>query len=303
MLTVGRPVAAMGKRDRLEDAVTRQRRIDKKVRREKHQHRRLEQRAEMLKSAVSLDDLKEQLRVLEQLTGTKKGAKSHRKEHKGKKAPGGADPLQLKRMEELREKISILEAAEGDDENRDTSGDDDDDGARSDSRGSSRSSSGASSDNETGEVGAPTEQGGGAGLWAAFFEQEPAAAAGNAAGAPSAPSQPQRHPPSASSVLFGVKVDAKPKDAPGGVASLAKGATAASFVPRAVQRRKEPVGAGGSASAAAGPAAVLTVLGRAADPLARPARPPMPAVTGESDDDLDALLADVDEAVANAAAP
>src|SRR5687767_9723460 len=110
----------MGKRDRLTDVLDKQRRQDKKLRKERLKHKRLEQRATLLRdgAAETLPKLKEEQRVLQQLAKQKKpgGGKGDRggkdvKWVKGKKVEASAlDELQQKRLAELDEKIKLLEA-------------------------------------------------------------------------------------------------------------------------------------------------------------------------------------------------
>jgi hypothetical protein len=280
----------MVKRERLTDALEIQRKQEKKHRAEKLRHRRLEQRAEMLNNAVTVEDLREQLKVLQQLAGRKGGQADKRSGGRGEKPRGGLDPLQAKRMAELEERIAILEGKE-------------DDAAGSGSAGgSTRSSSPDTSDDEEEVV---TLRGGAVAdvaaddAWAAFFTTQPAASATMAAPAVSAPQQPS------GSTLYGLKLAAPAGAKPTGTAadittgkvSIAGGGSATSFVPLAVRRRQQLQPAG---AAAAQPlttqqstSTTASVRYAAPDPLAQLASASAPQRT---DDELEAFLGGVDAA-------
>ena len=288
----------MGKRDRLPDALETQRRADKRVRRQKARHKRLEQRAEMLRDAVSIDDLKEQLKVLQQLAGpaAKKVQRDGRKAYetrKGEKPRGGLDPLQAKRMQELEEKIALLEAQNDEEAARvgesDASGSDNDADAAGADRGSSASS--FSSDDEDdrrqrGRGGHRAEDTGAAaaadsamdvdGAWGAFFSEQLPAAVAHAAPSTGAAAGGTRPAAAASTKVFGVSLEAPTQQrgaatsapaaaghATTGAVSLAQGGTAMSFVPLAIRRRQ---GGQGQAVPQAAPHGVPAAGGSSAAP-------------------------------------
>jgi hypothetical protein len=304
----------MAKRDRLPDAMQQQRKAEKRQARQKRQQRRLQQKAEMLQDAVSLDALKEQRKVLQQLGGGKNGKQQGSGKHqggKGEKPRGGLDPLQAKQLEEVEEKIRILEAEDvaalsGDDSSsagadsaddapagRNDSSSDDEDAAGDRRHGAKHRAEGGSGTavNDTVDVEADD-------AWGAFFAEAEDAA-------PMLAANSQQAPSNSASALYGVALSsaaqAKPQAAAAaattGAVSMAKGGGATSFVPSAVLRRRKEQQKSGVAAVPTVVASAATGY-RAPDPLAHLKKSEEAALPGAEEDDLDDFLADVDDAVA-----